>query len=69
MALHHEYENIGSKLLHESPLPTVDIALSELPLEEQTQSSLATKRTADVDHVLVSASPATQTGLLGPPRE
>lgn len=47
---------------------SVDMALSKLLSEEQTQSSLATKRTTDGDHELVSASPTSQPGLLGLPR-
>ena len=44
------------------------MALSELLLEEQTQSSLASKRTTDGNNVLVSASPTSRPRFFGPPR-
>ena len=67
MALRPEYEHVRSMLLHPSPPPSVDMALSELLSGEQTQSSLSTKRTTDGGYVLVSTSPTTQPRLLGPP--
>lgn len=44
----------------------VDIALYELIFKEQRQSSLATNKTVEVDHVLVSAPPTSEPELLGP---
>lgn len=66
MALRPEYEHVTSMLLHWSPVPMVDIALYELISKEQSQSSLATKRTVEVDRVLVSASLTSEPELLGP---
>lgn len=48
---------------------SIDMTLSKLPSREKTQPFLANKRTTDVDHVLVSKSPASQPGFLGPPHQ
>lgn len=66
MAFRPEYEHVTSRILRWSPLPMVDIASYELIPKEQSQSSLATKRTVAVDHVLVYASPTSEPELLGP---
>lgn len=48
---------------------SIDMTLSKLLSREKTQPFPANKRTTDVDHVLVSTSPASQPGLLGPPHQ
>ena len=42
MALRPDFEHVNGLLLHRSPLPFVDMTLSELVAEEQTQLSLTT---------------------------
>lgn len=54
MPLKPEFEHVRSMFLHQSPLPHVDMALSELLSKDQTRSFLLTKRTTNIDHVLVS---------------
>lgn len=54
MALRSDFEHVMGLLLHRSPLPTVDAALSELLAEEQTQCSLNTKTHAEPEHVLMA---------------
>lgn len=52
MALRSDFEHVQGLLLHRSPLPSVDAALSELLVEEQTQSSLNRKKHVENEHVL-----------------
>lgn len=52
MALRPDFEHVCGLLLHRSPLPFVDTALSELLAEEQTQFSLTKKKHVEPTHVL-----------------
>eukprot|EP00268_Persea_americana_P021149 TRINITY_DN21147_c0_g1_i10.p1 TRINITY_DN21147_c0_g1~~TRINITY_DN21147_c0_g1_i10.p1 ORF type:complete len:158 (+),score=24.20 TRINITY_DN21147_c0_g1_i10:183-656(+) len=52
MALRPDFEHVRGLLLHRSPLPFVDMALSELLAEEQTQFSLTKKKHVEPTHVL-----------------
>lgn len=52
MALRIDFEHVRGLLLHRSPLPSVDAALSELLAEEQTQCSLTKKKQPDPEQVL-----------------
>ena len=52
MALRSNFDHVRGLLLHRSPLPAVDMALSKLLADEQTQSSLTRKKHVDPEHVL-----------------
>ena len=52
MARRSDFEHVRGLLLHRSLLPSVDVALSELLVEEQTQTSLSKKKQSSSDHVL-----------------
>lgn len=52
MAIRPDFEHVCGQLLHRSPLPCIDTALSELLAEEQTQFSLTRKKHVEPTHVL-----------------